>query len=923
MRPSRTLVTLSFALLLTLGCSSDDDGPDDAVGGDGGPPPADDLPSYPVDGALEATIRRTAGGVPHVRANDLASVAFGAGHAQAEDNVCLIAEAVLKARGERARFHGPGDDNGNVISDFSYRALGVADGADEAVAALPAPSRALLEGFVAGYNRYVADTDPADLPPACREQPWVRAITPGDLFAHYRIVAQYASGDLFATGALLAGVPPGQSPDPVVVTGTAERPNGSVGTSGTSGESVGATGALDQRDAESATRVAGGAPTEGTVADVLDPRRIGRDIVRSASAPRALVDTGLASNAWGIGRALTEGGRGALLANPHFPYTGSRRFYQMHLTVPGHLDLNGAGLVGVALPLIGFNRTLAWTHTVSTSRRFTLYELTLAEGDDLAYVRDGETRPIEPETLRVEVANGTATPTVLEKTVYRTEYGPMLAADLISGGALPAWGSDGTAYTYRDANAGASATRLLDTWLGLARATTLEEFRQVFRDCGSTLWTNTTYADAAGNAFYIDSSSVPDLSEETLAALATARAANPGFAELFAGGVTVLDGSGSRDDWVEGECGALVPYERKPKLSREDFVQNSNASFWSTNPAEPLVGYSPLYGEEAAPLNARTRLGLAMLQAPTETGFATSAPAGQDGRFDALELLEVIWNDRALHAERLLPELRRRCTAIGEAEVSLPDGGSRAVDTACDVLSGWDGTYGIDSVGAHVFRVFLARYFDRDDTAPTIPFDPADPVNTPAGVPETALGTAADPLLQSLAAGLEALDAAAIAYDATLGSVQSWRPSGGAPPGGTPVALADPIPWHGGSGGLDGAFNAVGVTDSPFAEDTRFPRLAPTPIPGTGGLSATPGEGWAIGRGTSWHFGLEFTDDGPEAWGLTSYSQSSDPASPWFVDQSEAYSTKTPRRLLFDEADIAAGVLPDGTRVLRGALGTR
>ena len=880
---------LCATLLLVAACSGNDDG------GDGGPrpggPTAGEMPLVPTDGELVATIRRTAGGVPHVTGDDLASVAYGAGHAQAEDNVCLIAEAVVKARGERASFFGPGEDNVDVISDFGYRALGVATGADEAVATLSAPARALLDGFVSGYNRHVADTDPADLPPACREQPWVRPIDAGDLFAHYRVVARYASGDLFAD-ALLGAVPPGESPAPVVVTGDDDA-------DGTSDDARGTAPALD----------------------ALDPRTIGADIERVAGARRDFTDTGLASNAWGIGRTLSEGGRGALLANPHFPYTGPRRLYQVHMTVPDHLDVNGAGLIGTALPLISFNRDLAWSHTVSTGRRFTLYELTLAEGDDLAYVKDGEVRPMERETLRVEVANGTDTPTVLERTVYRSEHGPIVPADLLTGGALPAWGEDGTAFALRDANAD-SAERLIDTWLGMSRASSLEQFQQVFRDCGTTFWVNTVYADAAGNAFYIDSSSVPDLSGESLDALATRRAASPLFAKLFDAGLTLLDGSTSRDDWVEGDCDGLVPYERKPTLVREDFVQNSNDGPWATNPAEPLTGHSPLYGEEAAPQNPRTRLGLAMLQAPTEPGFAASAPAGQDGAFDALELLETIWNGRAHHAERLLPELRARCAAIGAGEVGLPDGGARTVDAACTVLDGWDGTYGVESVGAHVFRVFLAELFERGDVPATIPFDPADPIGTPGGVPEAAAGTAEDPLLQSLAAALSSLDASDIAYDATLGSVQAYRPSGGAVPGGEPIALADPIPWHGGSGGLDGAFNAVGVVDSPVDEDTRFPRLAPTVVEGTGGLSAEPGEGWSIGRGTSWHFGLEFTEAGPEAWGLTSYSQSSDPDSPWFVDQSLDYSTKTPRRLLFTEDEIAAGTLPDGESVLRGRLGT-
>ena len=442
----------------------------------------------------------------------------------------------------------------------------------------------------------------------------------------------------------------------------------------------------------------------------------------------------------------------------------------------------------------------------------------------------------------------------------------------------------------------------------------------MFDECGSTFWVNTTYADAAGNAFYIDSSSVPELSDETLAALQAKRRASPLFDTLFEQGITLLDGSTSRDDWVEGACNGIIVGEDRPQLQRDDFVQNSNASHWSANPAAPLVGYSPLFGAEEAPLNARTRLGLAMLQSPTETGFATDAPAGQDGLFGAQELLDVIWNDRAFHAEELLPELRARCSTIGNDPVNLPGSAARSVSDACTVLADWDGTYGIDSIGAHVFRVFLAQLFTRDDVPFTVPFDPADPVNTPTGVPDTGRGTADDPLLVSLAAGLSLLDRANIAYGATLGSVQSYRPSGGVPPNGEPVALGEPIPWHGGDGNLDGAFNAIGVVDSTVDEDTRFPRLAPTVVADTGGLSEVPGEGWIIGRGTSFHFGLTFTDTGPEAWGLTSYSQSSDPESPWFTDQSEDYSSKTPRRLLFEEADIAQAVLPGGERVLRGEL---
>lgn len=126
------------------------------------------------------------------------------------------------------------------------------------------------------------------------------------------------------------------------------------------------------------------------------------------------------------------------------------------------------------------------------------------------------------------------------------------------------------------------------------------------------------------------------------------------------------------------------------------------------------------------------------------------------------------------------------------------------------------------------------------------------------------------------------------------------------------MALGTEYPWHGGDGTIDGAFNAIGVVNSSVAEDTRLPRLNPAQIPTTAGLSATPGEGWRIARGTSFHFGLEFTDQGPRAVGLLSYSQSTDPDSPFFDDQNRRYSDKDFREFWFTEADIAANLLPQG-----------
>ncbi len=202
----------------------------------------------------------------------------------------------------------------------------------------------------------------------------------------------------------------------------------------------------------------------------------------------------------------------------------------------------------------------------------------------------------------------------------------------------------------------------------------------------------------------------------------------------------------------------------------------------------------------------------------------------------------------------------------------------------------------------------MANYIDELDIDLTIPFNPADPVSTPANPSQENAGTASDTMLQALAKGVSALQSQGIAPTEPLGDLQYFRASGGVVPGsgGMPVFQTQPIPWHGGDGNIEGAFNATGVVTSEFAEDTWFPRIAPEVIDNTAGLSDGSGgiDGWLMARGTSWHFGLEFTNHGPEAYGLVSYSQSSDSMSDYFLDQSKAYSNKRYMKLLFTDREI-------------------
>ena len=119
----------------------------------------------------------------------------------------------------------------------------------------------------------------------------------------------------------------------------------------------------------------------------------------------------LGSNGLAIGKDLSANGRGILLGNPHYPWTSTDRFYQAHLTVPGRYDAMGVILGGIPIVVIGFNKDVAWTHTVTTAVHFTTFKLALDPGDSsgTSYMADGVSVKMtaKPVTVQSRAADGT------------------------------------------------------------------------------------------------------------------------------------------------------------------------------------------------------------------------------------------------------------------------------------------------------------------------------------------------------------------------------------------------------------------------------------------------------------------------------------------------------------------------------------
>ena len=792
------------------------------------PAPQASVPAFDSDGVLSANIRWTDFGVPHVKADNLQSMAFGVGYAFARDNICILADQILKYNSERAKYFGPdmvlgSGDSEHLINDFGFLTLDIRNIAETNIRGMSVNSQALMNGYAQGYNKYLADTGLDNIDPACAGQPWVQPISDIDILT-YSLGIAHLPGAANFLGGMFVAAPPGESflPTP-----------------------------------QSAPKQANKLPF-AVKPTIKAPEMNTRD---------------LGSNGWGLGKDKTENGRGMVLANPHFPHTGNLRFWQFHTTIPGYLNVMGGSLMGMpGVVNIGFNENVAWTHTFSTAEHFVLYQLTLNDGDpsQQSQVVDGANRPITSRKLVIDVAVAPGQTIKLEKTTYLAHQGPMVVVP----GAFE-WGPDGDAYAIKDANT--ANLDIIDHWLAMNLASNMDEFKQAFRDHDGVVFNNTMSADREGNVFYIDDSTVPFLTDTAINELTT----NPLLVGAKAqAGFTILPAFISAFDFERP-----VPYEQAPKYSGTDYVQNSNDSFWLTNAQAPITGVSPLYGQVNNQQSLRSRMAHKLL------GDA----AGSDGLFSIAEVEQALMGNRNYLGEAVLSDLLSQCQSQGSTPVTV-DGQAVDISAGCSALAQWDGTMNLNSSAAHLFREFAFEF--RQAPQWQNGFDAANPINTPNTL------ASSSQVLTQFASAILTVEAAGIALDEVLGTVQFVERS---TPDGQATGVR--IPWAG-AHNVEGGFNVFNVeTDN---NGTLLPRHTYPTLPNT--MMSVEGQGYHINYGSSWMTVVNFTDEGPVARGLLSYSQSHAFGTDHNLDQTMLYSQQPQLRpLRFTEEDIESNKIGEIT----------
>lgn len=704
-------------------------------------------PNPPVE------IRWTQYGIPHIRATDERGLGYGIGYAYARDNACLLLEEAMTARGERARYLGEQGVNSaglpNLASDVLFGWVNDAAAVRRFDRAQPASMTDRLDGYVAGFNRYLQA--PAT-PLGCANEPWAKPLVREDLIR--------------LTRRLLV--------------------EGGLGQFG-----------------------------EGFAAATLQ-----RDGLAGVQTGSRQLRQELGSNAVAVGSARVAGARSLLLANPHFPWHGALRFYQLHLTLPGQLDVMGAALPGLPLVNIGFNRHLAWTHTVDTAAHFTLYRLTLDPRRPRHYLVDGQSLPLREEVVKVAVRTAAGQLATIERSVWVSLFGPLIRLPgPLDESATQAW-------ALRDANL--DNPRVLAQWDAINRAGSTAALTRAIAMRQGIPWVNTVAADDQGQVAYLDLSVVPHLDAAQLQTCL--------LPEVAAQGLPGLRGDLAACHWLDdprARQSGIVPAAQQPQLAGMGVLQNSNDSAWLTDPQRPLEGFSPLMSRAGEPLGARTRFAL--------TRLATMPKVSAEG------LRQLVVANQVASRDGVMPDLLAYC-----ARPAHPP----AVRSACQELADWDGTANLTAgPGLQVFAEFMQR-LTADGSLWHRPFDPADPLHTPAGIDYAREG-APERLDRWLT------EALAERLPRAWGEVQ--RSAGVAIPGGD---------------GHLGIYNAI--------------------------QSEVQGDQREVISGSSYIQLVRFTAAGPEVRGLLAFSQSSDPRSAHHRDQTLLFSRQQWPTLPFTERQIQA-----------------
>jgi acyl-homoserine-lactone acylase len=251
------------------------------------------------------------------------------------------------------------------------------------------------------------------------------------------------------------------------------------------------------------------------------------------------------SNAWAFSPSRTRSGRAILVRNPHLAWDAG--YYEAHMVVPGVVDFYGDFRIGGPFTVIGgFNRHLGWSTTNNAPDNDEYYALTVDSARADHYLFDGASVALERDLVTVEYRNGHGFSTETRE-FWRSHLGPVVHRD------------NGKIYVVRLANHGDN--RAGQQFLRMMRAESLQQWQDAMR-MRARETSNFTYADRAGNIFYVWN------------------ALNPVLPHPSGGDTAATSAQRTSEVFTQ-----LIPWDSLPQLlnPKGGYVRNENDAPYHTN----------------------------------------------------------------------------------------------------------------------------------------------------------------------------------------------------------------------------------------------------------------------------------------------------------------------------------------------------
>lgn len=386
-----------------------------------------------------------------------------------------------------------------------------------------------------------------------------------------------------------------------------------------------------------------------------------------------------------------------------------------------------------------------------------------------------------------------------------------------------------TTTAYALSDANIDNVKTVNQYLEMGRAKSVKELLKIERKGRGVPFFNTIAADDKGNALYADVGRYQNVPKSLIDSCTPPGLPSLVFAQAR---LITLDGSKSSCD-----PHGLLPADQMPSLIRKDYVENSNDSYWLANPNAPITGITPLIGLEDTMQGVRTRSGNLMVQEALAGGT----------KFDVPKLQKLWENDRNYLAELVSGQLATLCAA--NPSVTISGGPTVDISEACPILQSYDNTGNLDSRGAWLFAAY-SRLAPSTAAAFSDAFDPANPLTTP-----NQLNTTNPAILTALAKAVQELRDNGVPLDSGMRGVQ------------VATRGSKRISIH----GCGQCFQNINAAN------------------GNPAYYAPYGE---VIQGSSLVLTTELTDKGPNAEGILTYSQATDPTSPYFANMTKLFSKK-------------------------------